>query len=151
MSKTKEKKLIGKTYESVQYTDYIMGITVDGKRRKIHFANGVDMRENGFIGGKYHTTDPDEIEILENHPHFGTEIILFKNVFKEYDNNPGLQNNSEYKEDTVQIVDEVTTMAEASAWLKKNFDDVSYKEISNAKSIKKFIKVNNVSFPKLFK
>ena len=42
-------------------------------------------------------------------------------------------------------------MAEASAWLKKNFDDVSYKEISNAKSIKKFIKDNNVSFPKLFK
>ena len=151
MSKTKEKKLIGKTFESVQYTDYIMGITIDGQRRTIHFANGVDMRENGFIGGKYHTTDPDEIKILENHPHFGTEIILFKNVFKEYDNNPGLTNDSEYQENTVQIVDEVTTMAEASAWLKKNFDDVSYKEISNAKSIKKFIKDNNVSFPKLFK
>lgn len=151
MSKNQKKgKLIGKTFESVSYTDWQTIINVNGQDRKIHFANGVDMRENGFIGGKYHTTDPDEIKSFENHPLFGDEIILFKDVI-EYDNNPGLQNDSEYQENTVQIVDKVTTMAEASAWLKKNFDDVSYKEISNAKSIKKFIKDNNVSFPKLFK
>lgn len=151
MSKKQKKELIGKTFETVQYTDHTMGITVDGERRTIHFANGIDQRENGFIGGKYHTTDPDEIKILENHPHFGTEIVLFKNIYKEYDNNPGLTNDTEVKEDSVKIVDEVTTMAEASAWLKKNFDDVSYKEVSNAKSIKNFIKDNGVSFPKLFK
>ena len=63
----------------------------------------------------------------------------------------GLTNDTEQKEDTMKIVEEVTTMAEASAWLKKNFDDVSYKEVSNAKAIKSFIKDNKVSFPKLFK
>ncbi len=146
----KQGKLLGKTFETVQYTDHTMGITVNGQRRTIHFANGIDQRENGFIGGKYHTTDPDEIKILENHPHFGTEIVLFKNVI-EYDYNSSLTNDTEQKEDTMKIVDEVTTMAEASAWLKKNFDDVSYKEVSNAKAIKSFIKDNKVSFPKLFK
>tara|TARA_R100001440_G_scaffold64239_2_gene84854 strand:+ start:1448 stop:1903 length:456 start_codon:yes stop_codon:yes gene_type:complete len=151
MSKNqKEGKLIGKTFESVNYTDWQTLINVNGEDRRVHFANGIDQRENGFIGGKYHTTDPDEIKSLENHPLFGQEIVLFKDVI-EYDNNPQIQNDSEYQDNTVQIVDEVTTMAEASAWLKKNFDDVSYKEISNAKSIKKFIKDNNVSFPKLFK
>ena len=78
-------------------------------------------------------------------------MVLFKNVYQEYDNNPGLTNNTENVEDKKTVVDEVTTMAEASAWLKKNFDDVSYKEVSNAKAIKNFIKDNNVSFPKLFK
>ena len=151
MSKNKKKgKLIGKTFESVSYTDWQTIINVNGQDRKIHFANGIDQRENGFIGGKYHTTDADEIKSLENHPEFGSEIILFKDVI-EYDNNPGLQNNNDNKEDSKKIVEEVTTMAEASAWLKKNFDDVSYKEVSNAKSIKSFIKDNNVSFPKLFK
>tara|TARA_R100000995_G_scaffold31494_2_gene14079 strand:+ start:7532 stop:7981 length:450 start_codon:yes stop_codon:yes gene_type:complete len=149
MSKNKG-KLIGKTFESVNYTDWQTLISVNGEDRRIHFANGIDQRENGFIGGKYHTTDPDEIKSLENHPHFGNEIVLFKDVI-EYDNNPGLTNDTEVKEDSVKIVDEVTTMAEASAWLKKNFDDVSYKEVSNAKSIKNFIKDNGVSFPKLFK
>ena len=149
MSKNKG-KLIGKTFESVNYTDWQTIINVNGQDRKIHFANGIDQRENGFIGGKYYTTDPDEIKSLENHPEFGSEIILFKDVI-EYDNNPGLTNDTEVKEDSVKIVEEVTTMAEASAWLKKNFDDVSYKEVSNAKAIKNFIKDNNVSFPKLFK
>ena len=149
MSKNKG-KLIGKTFESVNYTDWQTIINVNGQDRKIHFANGIDMRENGFIGGKYHTTDPDEIKSLENHPQFGSEIVLFKDVI-EYDNNPGLTNDSDVKEDSMKIVEEVTTMAEASAWLKKNFDDVSYKEVSNAKAIKNFIKDNNVSFPKLFK
>lgn len=149
MSKNKG-KLIGKTFESVNYTDWQTIINVNGQDRKIHFANGIDQRENGFIGGKYYTTDVDEIKSLENHPEFGSEIILFKDVI-EYDNNPGLTNDTEVKEDSVKIVEEVTTMAEASAWLKKNFDDVSYKEVSNAKAIKNFIKDNNVSFPKLFK
>lgn len=149
MSKNKG-KLIGKTFESVNYTDWQTIINVNGQDRKIHFANGIDQRENGFIGGKYYTTDADEIKSLENHPEFGSEIILFKDVI-EYDNNPGLTNDTEVKEDSVKIVEEVTTMAEASAWLKKNFDDVSYKEVSNAKAIKNFIKDNNVSFPKLFK
>tara|TARA_Y100000361_G_C11134068_1_gene330738 strand:+ start:758 stop:1207 length:450 start_codon:yes stop_codon:yes gene_type:complete len=149
MSKNKG-KLIGKTFESVNYTDWQATITVNGVDRRIHFANGIDQRENGFIGGKYHTTDPDEIKSLENHPQFGSEIVLFKDVI-EYDNNPGLTNDSDFKGDSVKIVEEVTTMAEASAWLKKNFDDVSYKEVSNAKAIKNFIKDNNVSFPKLFK
>lgn len=151
MSKKKNKgKLIGKTFEMVNSTNHVMGITVDGQRRKIEFTGGIDQRENGFIGGKYYTTDPDEIKILENHPHFGSEIVLFRDVI-EYDNNPNLTNDSEVKEESAKIVEEVTTMAEASAWLKKNFDDVSYKEVSNAKAIKNFIKENNVSFPKLFK
>nr|BAR34188.1 hypothetical protein [uncultured Mediterranean phage uvMED] len=149
MSKNKG-KLIGKTFESVNYTDWQTLINVNGEDRRIYFANGIDQRENGFIGGKYHTTDPDEIKSLENHPQFGSEIVLFKDVI-EYDNNPGLTNDAEVKEDSMKIVEEVTTMAEASAWLKKNFDDVSYKEVSNAKAIKNFIKDNNVSFPKLFK
>jgi len=149
MSKNKG-KLIGKTFESVNYTDWQTLINVNGEDRRVHFANGIDQRQNGFIGGKYHTTDPDEIKSLENHPQFGSEIVLFKDVI-EYDNNPNLTNDTEIKEDSMKIVEEVTTMAEASAWLKKNFDDVSYKEVSNAKAIKNFIKDNNVSFPKLFK
>ena len=151
MSKTKEKKIKGKTFEMVSSTDHTMGITIDGQRRVINFTGGIDQRENGFVGGKYYTEDPQEIKILENHPYFGTDMVLFKNVYQEYDNNPGLTNNTENVEDKKTVVDEVTTMAEASAWLKKNFDDVSYKEVSNAKAIKNFIKDNNVSFPKLFK
>ena len=63
MSKKKNKgKLIGKTFEMVNSTNHVMGITVDGQRRKIEFTGGIDQRENGFIGGKYYTTDPDEIK-----------------------------------------------------------------------------------------
>ena len=71
MSKNKG-KLIGKTFESVNYTDWQTLISVNGQDRRIHFSNGIDQRENGFIGGKYHTTDPDVIKSLENHPHFGS-------------------------------------------------------------------------------